>query len=56
MIPIPIDSVYPLLVLMDLTAVFSLVIGFLLGKYCERKAWNELIQEGKIPKPKRGKV
>lgn len=30
----------------------GIVIGWLLGKYKERKDWNKLIKQGKIPKPK----
>lgn len=25
--------------------------GIMIGKYIERKAWNKLIDEGKIPRP-----
>ena len=27
--------------------------GIMIGKYRERKAWNKLIDEGKIPRPKK---
>lgn len=30
----------------------SAIIFYILGKYQERKDWNKLIEEGKIPKPK----
>jgi hypothetical protein len=30
----------------------GIVIGWLLGKQKERKDWNKLIAQGKIPKPK----
>lgn len=31
--------------------LFSLVIGYLSGKYSEREKWNDLIDKGIIPKP-----
>lgn len=30
---------------------FGVGIGITIGKYIERKAWNKLIDEGKIPRP-----
>lgn len=29
-----------------------LFIGYTIGVYSERVAWNKLIEDGKIPKPK----
>ena len=29
--------------------------GIIIGRYLERKAWNKLIDEGKIPRPKQKK-
>lgn len=31
----------------------SIGAGVMIGKYLERKAWNKLIDEGKIPRPKK---
>lgn len=37
-----------------LSGIFiGLGIGVIWGKYIERKEWNQLIKEGKIPAPKR---
>lgn len=32
-------------------ALLSNGLGFVVGKYNERKKWNELIEEGIIPRP-----
>ena len=30
---------------------FAVSVGFTMGKVAERSAWNQLIKEGKLPKP-----
>lgn len=32
--------------------IFGIGLGVGIGKYIERKAWNKLIDDGIIPKPK----
>lgn len=31
----------------------GIAAGVMIGKYLERKTWNKLIDEGKIPRPKK---
>lgn len=40
--------------LMSILAIVNLLVGLFAGAYYERLQWNQLIQEGKIPAPKRG--
>lgn len=42
------DMIFLVIVLCTSTSGLS---GFLIGKYSERVWWNELIKEGKLPKP-----
>ena len=41
-----------LVTLITVTSFIWTVIGFLIGKYQERRDWNKLIEEGKLPKPR----
>jgi hypothetical protein len=36
-----------------LWSLLTFALAFRYGRYTERVAWNKLIQEGKIPKPKK---
>lgn len=38
-------------ILIALLEVFMAVVGVAVGIYLERKRWNDLIREGKLPKP-----
>jgi len=35
------------------TILFWFLLGYLVGKYKERTDWNKLIEQGKIPAPKK---
>lgn len=42
---------YIILTIFVLGLATGLTFGYRLGKYFERKDWNKLIEEGKLPKP-----
>lgn len=41
------------MLLVCISIIVAGISGFLLGKYQERIAWNNLISKGVIPKPRR---
>lgn len=38
-----------------LIALGCAAAGFLVGKYAERGQWNQLIEEGRLPRPRSAK-
>jgi hypothetical protein len=42
---------YAAVLLCLVTALCFLAVGHLAGRYAERRAWNALIEDGRLPRP-----